>query len=55
MDHGIVPTDEKGRPLAEHMSDSDKLTEVLVLLRGFNDALEQISKSPMLGAMGVRF
>ena len=54
MDQGIVPTDEKGRPLVEHMSDSEKMTEILVHLRAFNDMLEQVAKNPMLGAMGVR-
>ena len=55
MDTGITPVDEKGRPIPQAMTDSEKLDEILILLRGFNDALEQVSKSPMLGAMGVRF
>lgn len=55
MDTGITPLDEKGRPLPVAMSDREILEEILLTLRGFNDALDQISKSPMLGAMGVRF
>lgn len=55
MDTGVVPTDEKGRPLVEHMTTEAKLNEILLHLRSFNDALEQVSQSPMLSMMGVRF
>ena len=42
------------RKPVEDMTDSEKLTEILVLMRGVEDAIEAISANPMgfLSGMG---
>ena len=47
-------TDAKGRPLPETMTEREMLTEILLTMRQLADAIETVSKSPMLSAMGVR-
>lgn len=51
------PTDNKGRVRADTLTEHEALTECVVLLRAFADALEAASQNPMLKAMmpGMRF
>lgn len=41
-------------PAMNEMSDRELLEEIATTLRNFNDALEKMSHSPMLSAMGVK-
>jgi hypothetical protein len=44
-------TDPKGRIRADLLTEEEKLTECVVLLRAFGDALEMLSSHPMAGAL----
>lgn len=48
-------TEDRERKDIESMTDSEKLTEILVLMRGVEDAIAAISKNPMafLSGMGM--
>ena len=50
MDLEIV-TDAKGRPDPEDMTDTQMLREMLILMRGVQDAIEAISDNPMIKNM----
>lgn len=45
------PTDDKGRPAVNTMTDRALQEETLVLLRTLIDVLEQIGSNPMMRAM----
>lgn len=51
MNADSIELDPKGRPLAHLMDHDEKVTECLILLRAFGDALESLSANPMLSAM----
>lgn len=45
------PTDSKGRPEPLYMSEKEMLEEIVRAMRTVGDAMELISKNPMLSAM----
>jgi hypothetical protein len=45
------PTDDQDRVLVEHLTDSEKLTELLNYMRGFTDLMTQLAEQPMIGKM----
>lgn len=45
------PTDDQDRVLVEHLTDSEKLTELLNYMRGFTDLMTQLADQPMIGKM----
>lgn len=47
----MLDVKEVDRAEIEAMSDSEKLTEILILMRGVQNALEAIGKNPALAAM----
>lgn len=47
----VTNVDAKGRPIIEEMTERDLLVEVAYNLRAFSDALETLSRNPMLAAM----
>lgn len=51
----MIDVSEVDREAIEKMSDSEKLTEILILMRGVQNALEAVSKNPMafLSGMGM--
>lgn len=51
LEQTIYNVDDKGRPLAEFMTDGEKLTEILLNLRGLADALQDLGSSPMIAAL----
>lgn len=44
-------TDDKGRPLAEEMSDRELLIETVRTLRAVSDAVGDLAQSPMFRAL----
>lgn len=48
-------TDEMGRPVIESMTLEEKVDEILVTMRGVNDALMALQSNPMIRAMMPKF